>query len=94
MERGIPEEHGLRCPYHGWLYDEQGRYRYQGGWNLSALIAAGVGALFSSILPNFTHLLPDWWGVYGWFFGVAIAGIAYWLLSMVIARPAPVAAKA
>ena len=18
---GIPEEHGVRCPYHGWLYD-------------------------------------------------------------------------
>jgi NCS1 family nucleobase:cation symporter-1 len=76
------------------LYDERGRYRYQGGWNVSALIAAGLGALFSSILPNFTHLLPDWWGVYGWFFGVAIAGVAYWLLSMVIARPVPIAAKA
>ncbi|HLY64843.1 MAG TPA: Rieske 2Fe-2S domain-containing protein [Chloroflexota bacterium] len=25
MEFGIPEECGLRCPYHGWLYDEQGR---------------------------------------------------------------------
>jgi 5,5'-dehydrodivanillate O-demethylase len=22
---GIPEEHGLRCPYHGWLYDETGQ---------------------------------------------------------------------
>jgi 5,5'-dehydrodivanillate O-demethylase len=22
---GIPEEHGLRCPYHGWLFDETGR---------------------------------------------------------------------
>ena len=22
---GIPEEHGLRCPYHGWLYDESGQ---------------------------------------------------------------------
>ena len=21
---GIPEEHGLRCPYHGWMYDETG----------------------------------------------------------------------
>jgi NCS1 family nucleobase:cation symporter-1 len=76
------------------LYDEHGRYRYQGGWNVSALVAAGVGALFSSILPNFTHVLPDWWGVYGWFFGVAIAGVAYWLLSMVIARPVRAAAKA
>ena len=22
---GIPEEKGLRCPYHGWLYDETGQ---------------------------------------------------------------------
>ena len=22
---GIPEEHGLRCPYHGWLYDQTGQ---------------------------------------------------------------------
>ena len=43
-------------------------------------------------MPGFTHVLPDWWGVYGWFFGVAIAGIGYWLLSMVIARPVPMAA--
>ena len=48
--------------------------------NIAALVAAGIGALFSSILPNFTDLLPSWWGVYGWFFGVAIAG-AYYLLS-------------
>jgi Permease for cytosine/purines, uracil, thiamine, allantoin len=32
------------------LYDENGAYRYQGGWNVSALIAAAIGALFSSIL--------------------------------------------
>src|SRR5215212_5280129 len=73
------------------LYREDGRYRYQGGWNVNALIAAAVGALFSSILPNFTHVLPDWWGVYGWFFGVAIAGVAYWLLSMAMPRPVKVA---
>ncbi|WAH35640.1 aromatic ring-hydroxylating dioxygenase subunit alpha [Alicyclobacillus dauci] len=24
MTCGIPEEHGLRCPYHGWLYDGEG----------------------------------------------------------------------
>ena len=71
------------------LYDEKGKYRYQGGWNLSALVAAGVGALFSSILPNFSHVLPSWWGVYGWFFGVAIAGVVYLLLSRVMPRPLP-----
>jgi len=25
LQFGIPEENGLRCPYHGWLYDPSGR---------------------------------------------------------------------
>jgi 5,5'-dehydrodivanillate O-demethylase len=25
MQWGIPDEHGLRCPYHGWQYDETGQ---------------------------------------------------------------------
>ena len=62
------------------LYQENGRYRYQGGWNVHALIATGAGALFSSVLPNFTSVLPSWWGLYGWFFGVAIGGGVYWLI--------------
>ena len=73
------------------LYDENGRYRYQGGWNPNALIATAIGALFSSILPNFTTLLPPWWGIYGWFFGVAIGGGSYWLLSTLMPRPVAVA---
>ncbi len=69
----------------GWLnvdelYREEGEYRFQGGWHINALIAAGVGIVFSSILPGFTALLPSWWGVYGWFFGVAIAGSLYFAL--------------
>jgi len=47
--------------------------------------AAGIGALFSSILPNFTTILPSWWGVYGWFFGVAIGGGVYYVLRSVSA---------
>jgi nucleobase:cation symporter-1, NCS1 family len=74
------------------LYQENGEYRYQGGWSVSALIAAGVGALFSSILPNVTSLLPSWWGVYGWFFGVAIAGAVYYALRALV--PSPVAKAA
>ena len=75
------------------LYQENGEYRYSGGWNPNALIAAGIGALFSSILPNFTSLLPSWWGVYGWFFGVAIGGGVYYVLRMMSGRPAVVAAR-
>lgn len=71
------------------LYHEDGEYRYQGGWNTNALIATAVGALFSSILPNFTRLLPSWWGIYGWFFGVAIGGAVYYALAMM--RPRKVA---
>jgi nucleobase:cation symporter-1, NCS1 family len=74
------------------LYNENGRYRYQGGWHVNALIAAGVGILFSTILPNFTTLLPTWWGIYGWFFGVAIGGIAYYVLRTMRA-PQPTAAR-
>lgn len=70
------------------LYQEHGRYRYQGGWNPRALAATAVGALFSSVLPNLTALLPSWWGTYGWFFGVAIGGAVYHVLSMGRPRPA------
>jgi NCS1 family nucleobase:cation symporter-1 len=76
------------------LYDENGRYRYSGGWNVSAVIAAALGALFSSILPNFTTMLPAWWGIYGWFFGVAIGGGSYLLLSRMMPRPLPRPARA
>ena len=64
------------------LYQENGQYRFQSGWNVAAFVAAGIGAIFSSILPNFTDVLPSWWGVYGWFFGVGIAAIAYYVICM------------
>jgi NCS1 family nucleobase:cation symporter-1 len=70
------------------LYREDSIYSYQGGWNKNAVIASVVGALFSSILPNFTNWLPSWWGVYGWFFGVAIGGGVYYALVAMAARPA------
>jgi NCS1 family nucleobase:cation symporter-1 len=66
------------------LYVENGAYHYQGGWNVSAFVAAAIGALFSTILPNFTSLLPSWWGIYGWFFGVAIGGGVYYLLRTMV----------
>jgi NCS1 family nucleobase:cation symporter-1 len=64
------------------LYREDGEFRFQNGWHINALIAFAVGALFSSVLPTFTTILPAWWGTYGWFFGVAIGGGAYYLLRM------------
>ncbi|HYC24405.1 MAG TPA: NCS1 family nucleobase:cation symporter-1 [Roseiarcus sp.] len=74
------------------LYQENGEYRYQSGWSVNALVAAAIGALFSSVLPNFTSLLPAWWGVYGWFFGVVIAGAIYYVLRSML--PSPVAKAA
>lgn len=62
------------------LYQENGEFRFQNGWHVNAFIALVVGMLFSSILPTFTTVLPEWWGIYGWFFGVAIGGIAYYAL--------------
>jgi NCS1 family nucleobase:cation symporter-1 len=62
------------------LYQENGEFKFQGGWHVNALIALAVGALFSSVLPTFTTILPAWWGTYGWFFGVAIGGAVYYAL--------------
>ena len=72
------------------LYQEHGPYRYEGGWNINALVATGVGCVFSTILPNFTTLLPPWWGTYGWFFGVVIGGATY----LVMTRLRPPAVQA
>lgn len=63
------------------LYDEHGEYRYEGGWNVNALIATGIGAVFSTFLPHLTNWLPPWWTTYGWFFGVAIGGAVYWVMA-------------
>ncbi|CAM2155818.1 nucleobase:cation symporter-1, NCS1 family [Pararobbsia alpina] len=71
------------------LYQEHGEYRYEGGWNINALIAAAVGSVFSTFLPNLTTVLPIWWGTYGWFFGVVIGGGVYFVMTML--RPRVVA---
>jgi len=62
------------------LYQEYGEFRFQNGWHTNAFIAFVVGSLFSSILPTFTSILPEWWGTYGWFFGVGIGGDVYYAL--------------
>lgn len=64
------------------LYQEDGEFRFQGGWNVAAFVAAGIGIVFSSLLPNLTNLLPSWWAIYGWFFGVAIAAVAYYAIHL------------
>ncbi|WP_153005368.1 NCS1 family nucleobase:cation symporter-1 [Aureimonas ureilytica] len=72
------------------LYQEHGEFRFGNGWHGNALLAAGVGILFSSILPGLTSIMPSWWGVYGWFFGVAISGALYYALRTARgAKPVP-----
>ena len=76
------------------LYVEKGAYRFTGGWNVNALVATAVGALFSSVLPHIGTILPAWWGTYGWFFGVAIGGLVYFGMERLrprrrVATPAP-----
>ena len=70
------------------LYQEHGEYRYEGGWNINALVATGIGAIFSTLLPTFTNLLPAWWNTYGWFFGVLIGGASYYVMTMLRPRAA------
>ncbi|SEA04178.1 NCS1 family nucleobase:cation symporter-1 [Variovorax sp. YR216] len=76
------------------LYQEHGEYRYEGGWNVNALVATGIGSLFSTFLPNFTNLLPAWWNIYGWFIGVAVGGSVYLVMATLRPRAAAVTAHA
>ena len=76
------------------LYQEFGEYRYEGGWNMNALVAVAVGSVFSTFLPNFTKLLPLWWNTYGWFFGVAIGGGVYLLMATIRPRVAAPSVRA
>jgi len=62
------------------LYREDGEFRFNGGFHGKAFVALFVGMVFSSILPTFTSILPDWWGIYGWFFGVLFGGGTYFAL--------------
>ncbi len=63
------------------LYQENGAYRFHGGWNIAALIATGIGAIVCSVLPYTTDLMPSWWSTYGWFIGVAIGSLVYYPLA-------------
>jgi NCS1 family nucleobase:cation symporter-1 len=58
------------------------------------LIAAAIGSVFSTFLPNFTNLLPAWWNTYGWFFGVLIGGGTYLIMATLRPRTAIVTTRA
>jgi 5,5'-dehydrodivanillate O-demethylase len=74
MMYGIPEEDGIRCAYHGWRFDKEGRCTEQpyddtenpeGRFNQKAKIKAYpieemAGLLFAYLGPKPEPLLPRW----------------------------------
>jgi NCS1 family nucleobase:cation symporter-1 len=73
------------------LYREDGEFRFQRGWNIRALVAGGVGAIFSSILPSFGPAgYAATLGPYTWFIGVIVSGVLYFALC---AARSPLAAR-
>jgi 5,5'-dehydrodivanillate O-demethylase len=71
---GIPEKCGLRCPYHGWLFDEQGacleqpyedtenpKGRFKDSITTPAYQVAEAGGMFFGYLgPEPAPVLPPW----------------------------------
>jgi 5,5'-dehydrodivanillate O-demethylase oxygenase subunit len=74
LEYGIPEERGLRCAYHGWLYDAAGNCveqpyedrtfpdaRYKEKIKITAYPVEELGGLlFAYLGPQPAPLLPRW----------------------------------
>ena len=61
--------------------DKSGPYFYQSGWNLKAIAAALFGSIFSSFLPIWGPASYDKFAAYGWFIGVAVAGLTYFAVT-------------
>jgi 5,5'-dehydrodivanillate O-demethylase len=68
---GIPEQKGLRCPYHGWLYDETGRCLEQPAEAPDSTFKERIripaypvqelgGLIFAYLGPQPAPLLPRW----------------------------------
>ncbi len=74
LSYGIPEEHGLRCMYHGWMMDETGQCIEQpfeetvhpdGRFKEKVKVAGYpvqemAGLVFAYMGPQPTPLLPEW----------------------------------
>jgi 5,5'-dehydrodivanillate O-demethylase len=74
MIYGIPEENGLRCPYHGWLYNETGQCieqpyeetedpdaRFKDKIQMKAYpVEQKAGLLFAYMGPQPAPLVPNW----------------------------------
>ena len=71
LKYGIPEEEGLRCPYHGWLYDTSGQCMEMPAESSESTFAERVkiqsypveelsGLIFGYLGPTPAPLLPKW----------------------------------
>jgi len=71
LKHGIPEQEGLRCPYHGWMYDATGQCIDQPAEDPSHQFASRVkipaykveelgGLIWGYIGPEPAPLLPRW----------------------------------
>jgi 5,5'-dehydrodivanillate O-demethylase oxygenase subunit len=71
LKHGIPEQDGLRCPYHGWMYDSSGQcidqpaedpqHNFAGRVQIPAHHAEELGGLiWAYIGPEPAPLLPRW----------------------------------
>ncbi|MSQ10012.1 MAG: Rieske (2Fe-2S) protein [Dehalococcoidia bacterium] len=71
LQWGIPDEHGLRCPYHGWRYDETGQCTdtpleaadssFKERINIGGYPVQEMGGLiFAYMGPLPAPLLPPW----------------------------------
>ena len=71
LRYGIPEERGLRCPYHGWLYDVDGRCLEMPAEDERSTFASRVrltsypvrelgGLIFAYLGPEPVPVLPRW----------------------------------
>jgi 5,5'-dehydrodivanillate O-demethylase len=69
---GIPEEHGLRCAYHGWLYDEAGQCLEMPAESVDSTFSSRVslkaypvqslgGLVFAYLGPQPAPLLPHYY---------------------------------
>ncbi len=71
LKHGIPEQEGLRCPYHGWMYDASGQCVEQPAEDPEHNFASRVqipgyhvqalgGLIWAYIGPEPAPLLPQW----------------------------------
>jgi 5,5'-dehydrodivanillate O-demethylase len=76
LRHGIPQEHGIRCPYHGWMYDETGQCTDQPAEDpehgfkdrvqlLSYPVEEMGGLIWAYLGPTPAPILPKW-GLFMW----------------------------